>query len=934
MKAEEKFGSIGVTFDDVVLLPAESSVLPREVDTSTRLTRDLRIQIPLVSAAMDTVSDARMAIALAREGGIGVIHRNMTAERQCAEVDKVKRSEYGVVFDPFHLSPEHTIGDAEELMAHYHISGVPVVEDGGRLVGIVTNRDLRFETDTRRPLREVMTSEGLVTAPIGTTLEEAKAILARHRIEKLPLVDPHYRLAGLITTKDIEKARKFPNSAKDSQGRLVVGAAVGVGREYMERAERLAAAGADMIVVDSAHGHHRGVVEMARHVKSMLRDVQVVAGNIATAEGARALCEAGVDAVKAGVGPGSICLTSNSMVSLADGSVKPICDVVVGDLVVTHLGRARRVTKVYRRPYAGPMVYVTVKGSPEPLAVTPNHPFFAMHFNAPAKRKQKAGGGYFFHKPKWNHGLDWVTAGDLEAQDMAAMPVRRPQPQPAVYDMLPYVPRYGHDEDWIWPSRAHVRLVEMSSEAPGAALAGWRKSPGVEGSSARWVEELRYEVPIHVGRQRRYIPLDGRLMRLIGYFVAEGHFAGLANNRQARLGFHRDAHESHVDVLRLVHDVFGYSGATLNSHKAWRGTAVHINNQAIAKFFETLIPSFASRKRLPAEVVDQPPELLRELVIGLFRGDGTVLSTEGEARVGYRTASVALAYQVADILMRLGYMPSIAAWDPKRPNRHTTYQVRLSGAQARRFAEDFPELLELCAAPGRLHKQSMWRDDDYVYATIRKVEVRHEEIDVYNLEVEEDESYVANRVAVHNCTTRVVAGVGVPQLTAVFEAAREADRFGVPVISDGGIQYSGDIAKAIAAGASSVMIGSLFAGTEESPGDMEIYQGRSFKVYRGMGSLGALEEGSRDRYFQEGASKLVPEGVEGRVPYRGPLSDMVFQLVGGLRSGMGYTGSATIEDLRTRGRFVRITAAGLRESHPHDVQITKEPPNYRFGDGE
>jgi IMP dehydrogenase len=490
VQPEEKFGMIGLTFDDVVLIPAESSVLPRDVDTSTRLTRGLRIQIPLISAAMDTVSDARLAIALAREGGIGIIHRNMPAELQCREVDKVKRSEYGVITDPFHLSPDHTIRDAEDLMAHYHISGVPIVEDGGRLVGIVTNRDLRFETDARRPLREVMTAEGLITAPIGTTLEEAKAILARHRIEKLPLVDPHYRLAGLITTKDIEKARKFPNAAKDAKGRLLVGAAVGVGSEGMERAEALAAAGVDVIVVDSAHGHSRSVIDTARRVKQAFRDVQVIAGNIATAEGARALCEAGVDGVKAGVGPGSI------------------------------------------------------------------------------------------------------------------------------------------------------------------------------------------------------------------------------------------------------------------------------------------------------------------------------------------------------------------------------------------------------------------------------------------------------------CTTRVVAGVGVPQLTAVFEAAREADRFGVPVISDGGIQYSGDITKAIAAGASSVMIGSLFAGTEESPGAIEIYQGRSFKVYRGMGSLGALEEGSRDRYFQEGAAKLVPEGVEGRVPYRGPLSDMVFQLVGGLRSGMGYCGAATIEDLRAKGRFVRITAAGLRESHPHDVQITKEPPNYRFGEGD
>lgn len=488
MTAEEKFGPLALTFDDVVLLPGESSVLPREADISTRLTKRLRLNIPLVSAAMDTVTEARLAIALAREGGIGIIHRNMPPERQAAEVDKVKRSEFGVIHDPFSLSPDHTIRDALELMARYHISGVPVVGEGGRLVGIVTNRDLRFEEDLGRPIREVMTREGLVTAPVGTTLAEAKRILARYKVEKLPLVDEQFRLRGLITIKDIEKARMYPRAAKDEKGRLLVGAAIGVGEAEMARAEALVAAGVDVLVIDSAHGHAQGVIEMTRRVKAAFRDVELVAGNVATAAGARALIEAGADGVKAGVGPGSI------------------------------------------------------------------------------------------------------------------------------------------------------------------------------------------------------------------------------------------------------------------------------------------------------------------------------------------------------------------------------------------------------------------------------------------------------------CTTRVITGVGVPQLTAVFEVAREASRWGVPVISDGGIKYSGDIVKALAAGAEAVMIGSLFAGTEESPGEMEIYQGRSYKVYRGMGSIAAMEAGARDRYFQEEASKLVPEGVEGRVPYRGPLSETVYQLVGGLRSGMGYVGARTIPELHAKGRFLRITAAGLRESHPHDVQITKEPPNYQFGD--
>jgi len=481
----DKFGPEALTFDDVLLVPAHSQVLPRDVDVSTRLTRKIRLNIPLLSAAMDTVTEARMAIAMAREGGIGIVHKSMPIERQAEEVDKVKRSEHGIIVDPVYVHPDDMIDVALQLMARYRISGAPVVERGThRLVGILTNRDLRFEENWHQPVGNVMTRENLITAPVGTTLEEAKDILRHAKVEKLPLVDEHGVLKGLITIKDIEKAKKYPNSAKDERGRLLCGAAIGVSDDLLERAGALVDAGVDVLVLDSAHGHSAGIIEALRKVKKNWPDVQVIAGNVATYEGTRDLIEAGADAVKVGIGPGSI------------------------------------------------------------------------------------------------------------------------------------------------------------------------------------------------------------------------------------------------------------------------------------------------------------------------------------------------------------------------------------------------------------------------------------------------------------CTTRVVAGIGVPQITAIFESARAADEFGVPIIADGGIKYSGDITKAIAAGASAVMIGSLFAGTDESPGEMEIYQGRSFKVYRGMGSLGAMKEGSGDRYFQEGAPKLVPEGIEGRVPYRGPLADMVFQLVGGLRAGMGYCGTPTIEDLRKNGKFCRITAAGLRESHPHDVMITKEAPNY------
>lgn len=477
----------GLTFDDVLLVPRKSEILPRDVDLSVQLTPKIKLNIPVLSAAMDTVTDARMAIAIAREGGLGVIHKNMSIEEQASQVDKVKRSEHGVITDPFFLSGDHVIADAKALMARYRISGVPITE-GTKLVGILTNRDLRFETDDSRPICQVMTSKNLVTAREGTTLEEAKAILAKHRIEKLPIVDDEGNLRGLITIKDIEKTAKYPNSAKDENGRLLCAAAVGVSHDTMQRIEALVAAKVDVISIDTAHGHSLGVLRTIEQIRKAYPDIQLFAGNVATAAATHDLIAAGVDCVKVGIGPGSI------------------------------------------------------------------------------------------------------------------------------------------------------------------------------------------------------------------------------------------------------------------------------------------------------------------------------------------------------------------------------------------------------------------------------------------------------------CTTRVVAGIGVPQITAVADCAEEADKFGIPVISDGGIKFSGDIPKAIAAGARAVMLGSLLAGTEEAPGEMEIYQGRSFKTYRGMGSLAAMANGSKDRYFQEDAKKLVPEGVEGRVPYKGALSETIFQLMGGLRSSMGYCGTPTIEKLRTEGEFIRITSAGLRESHPHDISITKEAPNYTRSD--
>ena len=473
----------GITFDDVLLVPQYSEVTPNMIDLTTHLTKKVVLNIPMMSAAMDTVTEHRMAIAMARQGGIGIIHKNMSIQAQADEVDKVKRSENGVITDPFYLSPDHTLQDAEDLMRKFRISGVPICE-GGKLVGIITNRDLKFETDFTKKISESMTSENLITAPEGITLEEAKKILAKARKEKLPIVDKDFHLKGLITIKDIEKQIKYPLSAKDELGRLLCGAGVGITGNMMERVEALVKAHVDVIVVDSAHGHSKNILEAVKKIKATYPDLQVIAGNVATGDATRDLIKAGADAVKVGIGPGSI------------------------------------------------------------------------------------------------------------------------------------------------------------------------------------------------------------------------------------------------------------------------------------------------------------------------------------------------------------------------------------------------------------------------------------------------------------CTTRIVAGIGVPQVSAIMDCYNAAKEFGVPIIADGGIKYSGDIVKALAAGANVVMLGSLLAGCEEAPGETEIFQGRSFKVYRGMGSLGAMACGSKDRYFQEGAKKLVPEGVEGRVPFKGPVADTIFQLVGGIRSGMGYCGCVDIPTLHEKSQFVRITGAGLKESHPHDIYITKEAPNY------
>jgi inosine-5'-monophosphate dehydrogenase len=657
----EKFGRQGLTFDDVLLVPAESEVLPSEASTATRFTRNVELSIPLISAAMDTVTESRLAIAMARLGGIGVVHRNLSIEDQAAEVDRVKRSESGMIIDPVTVVPTASVADAMAVMAQFHISGVPVTDANGRLVGIVTNRDLRFEQPSLdRPVSEVMTSQNLVTGREGTTLEEAMAILAKHRVEKLPIVDDDGCLRGLITVKDIQKKIDYPLATKDEKGRLRVAAAVGAAADVFDRIDALVERGVDVIVVDTAHGHSRSVIETVSKIKANY-EVDVAAGNVATGAAAEALIAAGADAVKVGIGPG--CFAAGTRVLMANGFYKNIEDVVAGDRVINMHGKAVTVVKAWCTGVREVMA-IRHTASDRSTVCTPDHRFYVMA-DAPSAESFDVG------------------SGDAE--------------------------RIGGGTRLLSAPRSDTRRV---------------------------------------------------ISPQVGWTAIESVPSGAFLLTPTSEGF---------DAVRLV-----------------------------------------ERRALGVAVP------------------------------------------------------------------------------------------------------------------------------VYDIEVDcPTHSFIADNVIVHNsiCTTRVVAGIGVPQITAIYDCSRVARRHGVPIIADGGVQFSGDIAKALAAGADAVMLGNALAGVEESPGEIVMHQGERFKEYRGMGSLGAMQgrSFSKDRYFQGSveSGKLVPEGIEGRVAYKGPLGHVLHQLVGGLRQAMGYCGSRTVSDLQEHGQFIRISPASLRESHPHDVVMTKEAPNYR-----
>jgi inosine-5'-monophosphate dehydrogenase len=856
---QERIAYQGITFDDVLLEPAYSEVVPREVDTRTQLTRRIRLNIPILSSPMDTVTESELAIAMSQEGGLGIIHKNLSITDQTREVDKVKRSENGIITDPVTLPPTETVRTARRIMEQNKVSGVPITVNG-YLKGILTRRDLRFLTDNDRPIAEVMTRTNLVTAVENTTLAEAERILTQNKVEKLLLVDDTYKLRGLITIKDIDKLARFPNACKDTRGRLRVGAAIGV--FDFERADSLIQAGVDVLVVDSAHGHSGNVLKTVAELKKQF-DIDVIAGNIATAEGAKALADAGADGIKAGIGPG--CFAAGTRVLMADASYRNIEDVCEGDRVINMHGQPVTVLKAWCTGIREVMA-VRHTASPRETFVTPDHRYFVGDLTTVSKKTVFKRGCVAVLNRATRRGtakLGWKEVGSCERAAFLL-------PRRTAFDL---------------PATFAIDLREFAV----------RKQKQLE----------RYRTDIRPGYSLGYV---------FGTFLGDGH-AFLHASRDSEMGhvsWYFGSHEEDVaeKLLGTLEEVSGVRAKLVRSEKL---LSIHFYSLQWAR----LLASFGKRdeKHLPARYMCSDGGYLRGLLDGLIDSDGNV---EDTGRLCFRNTSPRLA-ELFGVLCQMveGSFPEA--------RMEIASAGGLKGADASRCKPGYRSRLN--ASHRKCHLAE--------YQPVKKLGERRTGLylPVYDIEVDcPTHSFIADNAVVHNsiCTTRMISGVGVPQITAVHSAVQGVAGRDVPVIADGGIRYSGDITKAIAAGANTVMLGSLLAGLAESPGQTIIYKGRTFKIYRGMGSLGAMVSGSKDRYRQGDvqSDKLVPEGVEGRVPYKGPLAPFIYQLVGGLRAGMGYCGTRNIEELRTKARFITVSGASVQESHPHDIAITQEAPNY------
>jgi IMP dehydrogenase/GMP reductase len=861
---QERLSYQGITFDDVLLEPGYSDVVPREVDIRTQLTKKIRLNLPVLSSPMDTVTESELAIALAQEGGIGIIHKNLSVPDQTREVDKVKRSENGIITDPITLPPDETVRTARRIMEQNKISGVPITING-HLKGILTRRDLRFLQDNDQPIAEVMTRTNLVTAPEHTTLEAAERILMENKVEKLLLVDDKYKLKGLITIKDIDKLARFPNACKDQRGRLRVGAAVGV--FDFERAASLIQAGVDVLVVDSAHGHSQNVLETVTEIKRQF-DIEVIAGNVATAEGASALADAGADAVKVGIGPG--CFAAGTRVLMADATYKNIEDVQAGDRVINMHGEPVTVVRAWCTGVRDVMAVRHTAWYRETV-VTPDHRYHIgdLTTNSPATVASK-GYAAVLEKPT-RRGLTKFQWQEIGQSERCALTLPR----------------------------------RIAFELPAGFTIDLR-----EFAVRKQRQLARYNTELADSYELGYV---------FGTFLGDGT-SFIARNRNSvtgRVSWAFGLREGEI-AAKLVRCLRAVSGVEVVPTPTAKVIHVHFYSLQWAR----LLREFGKRqnKHLPPRYFCANPDYLRGLLDGLLDSDGCVAA---DGRLCFRNTSQRLTelFGVLCFLLK-GSFPNV--------NTEKKSAGGLMGVQVSNCRESYTARLNVS------HRKRLTRDFQAVKCLAHRP--LNLSVPVYDIEVDcPSHSFIADNAVVHNsiCTTRVISGVGVPQITAIYHAVQGlAGR--VPVIADGGIRYSGDITKAVAAGAHSVMLGSLLAGLAESPGQTIIYKGRSFKVYRGMGSIGAMVAGSKDRYRQgeSAGDKLVPEGVEGRVPYKGPLAPFVYQLVGGLRAGMGYCGTRNIEELRTRSRFILVSAATVQESHPHDIAITQEAPNYssRAGD--
>jgi IMP dehydrogenase/GMP reductase len=822
---DQKFAMEGLTFDDVLIVPAASAVLPREVSTVSRLTRSIALNIPLLSAAMDTVTEARLAIALAREGGMGVIHRNLSVEDQAQEVDKVKRSESGMITDPITMEPHQPLSDALAVMKRFHISGIPITEHG-RLVGILTNRDIRFETELDRPICELMTRERLITVPVGTTLEEARASLHRYKIEKLPVVDEQGLLKGLITMKDIQKKILHPGAAKDEFGRLRVAAAVGVGPDTGERCAALVEEGVDVLVVDTSHAHSQLVLEtVARVKKDFGRRVQLMAGNVVTGEATEALIQAGADSVKVGIGPG--CFAAGTRVLLANATYKNIEALLPGDRVLNMRGEAVTVLRAWCTGLRE-VVALRHAGSWRETYVTPDHRYLMAD----------------------------LVPGALAAVAAGRDSVRQAEPRQGKPDAIGWREIAAGGREFL------LRPRHLAFEL----------APHCE------IDLRAFALPQSLADERAVIRASYELGYIFGTFLCTGQVCRESGRVRWEL-----ASSQAVASEKLVRCLRSVAGMDVVCDQQRPVPSLELSSRPWARLFSDF--GEHAERHLPAAYLCAHRDYLQGLRDGLMEIDGRNPGLQPPAQQ---------LLELSQVLCSLLTEPVPA--DSTHPRLLATYQA-VERLQVRR--------------PGLV-------------------------VPVYDIEVDcPTHSFIAENAIVHNsiCTTRVIAGVGMPQVTAIYECAHVARRYGVPLVGDGGIQYSGDIAKAIAAGADTVMLGSLLAGVDESPGELIISQGERFKDYRGMGSVAAMKQRSfsKDRYFQGDVieeSRVIAEGIEARVGYKGMLGPLVYQLIGGLRQSMGYAGCATIAEMQERTRFVRITGAGLRESHPHDVQIVKEAPNY------